>query len=95
MTAMCTEKFLVALLAYDNINATHHTPLALIKELEELRVIPETIKSTAHLVGKFESICSMSGFGYKIPNDEELQNMIIGLIEIKNFTTTIFNEALE
>lgn len=93
MSAMTIEKMLVALLAHYEINATHHTPLALIHEAETVHKIPENIKETAKLIGKFESICSVEGFGYKMPNDEELRNIVIGLIEVKDFVGKVLQAA--
>jgi hypothetical protein len=85
MSAMGFEKLFVALLAYHEINANHHTPLALVEEVEALLPVPKDISDTAHLIGSFESICSVSGFGYKMPNDDELQQIIVGLIDCKAF----------
>ena len=43
----------------------------------------ESMKKTSILVGKFEAICSLEGFGYRTPSTEELQAMAIGIQEIK------------
>jgi len=85
ISAMSFEKLFVALMAFHGINATHHTPLALIREAEHLVSIPQHISETAKLIGSFESICSMSGFGYRIPNDEQLHDIITGLIVCRDF----------
>jgi hypothetical protein len=85
ITAMSIEKLLVSLLAYHGINATHHTPIALIREANTVKPLPESMIKTAELIGRYESICSISGFGYKIPADDELRQMILGLIEIKDY----------
>ena len=92
ISAMGFEKLFVALLAFHKINANHHTPLALLNEVEALLTVPENIKTTARLIGSFESICSMSGFGYKMPNEEQLHQIIVGLIDCKTFVGT-FIEA--
>jgi hypothetical protein len=85
MSAMGFEKLFVALLAYHEINANHHTPLALIEEVETLLIVPKEINATAHLIGSYESICSVSGFGYKMPEDDVLREIIVGLIACKAF----------
>lgn len=85
ITAMSIEKLLVSLLASYGMNATHHTPIALIKEANGIQPLPPSMTATAQLIGRFESICSISGFGYKIPNDDELRRMIVGLIEIRDY----------
>jgi len=41
------------------------------------------MKQTAILIGKFEAICSLEGFGYKTPSSEELEIMATGLSNIK------------
>jgi len=92
MSAMCFEKLFVALLAHHEINANHHTPLALLEEVEALLTVPENIKVTAKRVGSFESICSVSGFGYKMPNDEQLREIIVGLVDCKIFVGGFIKE---
>jgi hypothetical protein len=79
------EKLFVSLIAFNGFNATHHTPLALFVEASKFGHLPEQMKATAKLVGRFESICSFDGFGYKTPTDDELREMILGLIEIRDF----------
>jgi hypothetical protein len=87
IAAMSLEKLLVALLATYDLNATHHTPVALIKEVNAIEQLPDSIVATGQLIGRFESICSMSGFGYKIPTDGELREMILGLLEIRDYVS--------
>ncbi len=87
IAAMSIEKLLVSLLASYEINATHHTPLALIEEANRVQQLPVSMTTTAELIGRFESICSFSGFGYKTPTDEELRTMIVGLIEIRDYVS--------
>jgi hypothetical protein len=78
------EKYFIALLARYDWNATHHMPLSLYKEAEMFEPeMPDSIKKTTILVGKFESICSLDGFGYHTPTSEELQAMEPGILEIK------------
>jgi len=85
MVAMSFEKLLVSYLARYDINATHHTPLALFQEANKTAALPTQAKETAKLIGKFESICSFDGFGYKTPTPEELSQMISGLVGIRDF----------
>ena len=35
------------------------------------------------MVGKFEGICSVDGFGYRIPSRAELEEMAKGVADIK------------
>jgi hypothetical protein len=93
IAAMSIEKMLVAFLASHEINATHHTPMALIYEANTVEQMPDHIVETAKLIGRFESICSVSGFGYKIPNNEELKEMILGLVVIKNYVSERINSV--
>jgi hypothetical protein len=81
---MSVEKYFVALLARYDWNGTHHMPLGLYKEAEDFEPeLTESIKKTAILVGKFEAICSLDGFGYRTPSTEELLQMETGIQEIK------------
>lgn len=85
MAAMTFEKLLVSLLANNKIHALHHTPMALFKEASNVKTMPETFKSTARLLMQFESICSFDGFGYKTPTNEQLKELIMGLMLIRDF----------
>lgn len=82
---MCMEKYFVALLARYDWNANHHMPIALYREAKDFEPeLTESMKQTAILIGKFEAICSLDGFGYRTPNTDELKEMAVGLQEIKN-----------
>ena len=81
---MSLEKYFVALLARYDWNATHHMPVALYRESKPFETeLTESMKQTVILVGKFEAICSLDGFGYHTPTMEELQQMVTGISEIK------------
>lgn len=81
---MSVEKYFVALLARYDWNGTHHMPLGLYKEAADFEPeLTESMKQTAILVGKFEAICSLDGFGYRTPNTEDLRQMVTGIEEIK------------
>lgn len=81
---MSLEKYFVALLARYDWNATHHMPVALFREaLPFENDLTESMRQTSILVGKFEAICSLDGFGYHTPTMEELQQMVSGIFEIK------------
>lgn len=81
---MSLEKYFVALLARYDWNATHHMPVALFRESKPFETeLTDTMKQTVILVGKFEAICSLDGFGYHTPTMEELQQMVTGISEIK------------
>jgi len=78
------EKYFVALMARYDWHASHHMPIALYKEaLEFDSGLTESMKHTSILVGKFEAICSLEGFGYRTPSTGELHAMAFGLQEIK------------
>ena len=65
-------------------NATHHMPIALYKEaLTFDSELTDEMKKTSILVGKFEAICSLEGFGYRTPSTEELESMALGIKDIK------------
>jgi hypothetical protein len=82
---MSMEKYFVALLARYDWNANHHMPIALYREAKDFEPeLTESMKQTAILIGKFEAICSLDGFGYRTPNTDELREMADGLLEIKN-----------
>lgn len=86
LAIMSTEKYFVALLARYDWNASHHMPLAMYKEaLTFDPELPESIKKTAILVGKFEAICSIDGFGYRTPSHDDLQEMANGIMELKQW----------
>lgn len=81
---MSVEKYFVALLARYDWNGTHHMPIGLYKEAEDFEPeLTENMKKTAILVGKFEAICSLEGFGYRTPTTDELFQMDNGIREIK------------
>ncbi|MDP4203638.1 MAG: hypothetical protein Q8861_13165 [Bacteroidota bacterium] len=83
IAAMCCEKLFVALLSHYDEIAEHHMPVALYKQAAEVEtdLTPE-MQDTCRLINRFESICSIDGFGYKTPNDEELRRIILGLQHI-------------
>jgi len=86
LASMSIEKYFVALLARFDWNATHHMPISLYREAKELDPeIPVDMKQTAILVGKFEAICSLDGFGYRTPSTEDLKTMCNGLQEIRDW----------
>jgi len=84
MAVLSHEKYFVALMARYDWHASHHMPIALFKEaLDFDPELTDSMKKTSILVGKFEAICSLEGFGYRTPSTEELHAMAIGLQEIK------------
>lgn len=88
MAVMCCEKLFVALLYNYDEFAEHHMPIALYNDAAkvETELTPE-MKETCRLINKFESICSIDGFGYKTPSDEDLKKMILGLQDIHVLVT--------
>ena len=84
LAVIAVEKYFVALMARYDWNATHHMPIALYKEALEFEPkLTDNMKQTAILVGKFEAICSLEGFGYRTPTNEDLEAMTGGIKEIK------------
>ena len=86
LSVMSFEKMFVALLAYYEIEALNHTPLALFKEAHDIdQGLTEEMKQTTRLIASHESICSLDDKGYTTPTDEELRQIITGLLEIYSF----------
>ncbi len=84
LAVMSVEKYFIALLARYDWNATHHMPIAMYKEALTFEPeLSEAMKQTSILVGKFEAICSIEGFGYRIPSKEDLIAMNKGIQDIK------------
>ena len=84
LAVMSVEKYFIALLARYDWNATHHMPIAMYKEALQFEPeLTDEMKQTAILVGKFEAICSIDDFGYRIPSKDDLQSMKNGILDIK------------
>lgn len=84
LAVMSVEKYFIALLARYDWNATHHMPIAMYKEALTFEPeLTDEMKQTAILVGKFEAICSIDGFGYRIPSKDDLYAMDKGIQDIK------------
>lgn len=95
MLTICFEKFFVGLLARYNWNAESHLPLRLYKEAQPFEPeLTDSMKATAILLGSFESICSLDGFGYRTPTDEELHTMVEGLNDIQQLTGKRISELI-
>lgn len=93
LAVMSVEKYFVALLAFYDVNASHHMPIALYKESIPFEPeLTETMKQTAILIGKFEAICSLDDFGYRTPSLIELQQMRTGLMEVKQLVEKRLSE---
>lgn len=93
IVALCTEKLFMTILIHNNVNATHHTPMALYKEADKLVKLPVTFRETISLISRFESICLFESFGYKTPDDEQLIKMIHGLVEINDYISGILGDS--
>lgn len=84
MICMSYEKYFVSLLARYDWNSESHLPLRMYKEAQPFESeLTDNMKKTAILIGSFEAICSIDGFGYKTPTDEDLSTMLQGLDEVK------------
>lgn len=84
MAIMSAEKYFVALLARFDQAANHRVPVAMYEEAKtfEPELTPEMYQ-TCTLISKYESVCAVDGFGYRIPAKAELHEMAKGLGEIK------------
>ncbi|MFI3266356.1 MAG: hypothetical protein R3Y15_04305 [Rikenellaceae bacterium] len=86
LISICFEKFMVGLLAHHDWIATSHLPLMLYREAVKYEPeLGESIRKTAILIGSFEGICSIEDFGYKTPTDEQIEKMLSGLEEVREF----------
>ncbi|MDD3078362.1 MAG: hypothetical protein PHH37_04540 [Paludibacter sp.] len=84
LAVMSLEKYFVALLARYDWMPSHHMPVAMYKEaLEFESELTSEMKETAILVGKFEAICSLESFGYRMPSKTDLVAMSKGIEDIK------------
>lgn len=84
LAVMSVEKYFISLLARYDWNATHHMPIAMYKEALTFEPeLTDEMKQTSILVGKFEAICSIDGFGYRQPTITDLHAMKNGIQNIK------------
>ncbi len=89
MVAICFEKFMIAWLAHHDTIATSHLPLMLYRELNPLEPeLSQSLRKTAILIGSFEGICSIEDFGYKTPDNIQMERMVEGLNELKNLVAS-------
>lgn len=80
------EKLFVGLLAYYGIEALNHTPAALFAEASKTDPgLTDAMRQTARNLQKHESICVMVGSGYTLPSEDELREIIRGLLDIRDF----------
>lgn len=94
MAIMSTEKYFIALLARYDWNATHHMPIAMFKEALPFEPeLTDSMKQTCILVGKFEAICSIDGFGYRQPSRDDLRAMDRGINEIRTLVEKRIEEV--
>lgn len=84
LAIMSVEKYFVGLLARYDWAATHHMPVAMFKEALTFDTeLTDEMKQTCILVGKFEGICAIDGFGYRVPSRSDLELMDKGIDKIK------------
>lgn len=96
LAVISVEKYFIALLARYDWNATHHMPIAMYKEALQFEPeLPVSVKQTCILVGKFEAICSIDGFGYRQPSKDELIAMNEGIKEIKVLVENRMEQIIE
>jgi len=85
ISVMCHEKLFMTYLSQKKVVAIHHTPMALLNDAKDVEPFPESIISFTKLISRFESICSLDGFGYKTPTNEEIITIVNGLFELNDF----------
>ncbi|MFI3288703.1 MAG: hypothetical protein R3Y66_01050 [Rikenellaceae bacterium] len=96
MIAICFEKFMIAWLAHHDSIATSHLPLMLYREVNDFEPdLSLSLRKTAVLVGSFEGICSIDDFGYRTPDNPQIDRMIEGLNELKDLVTERLKSATE
>ena len=77
---ICFERLMVALMSSYNQIPASHTPIMLFREAKKVEPrLSERMLETSRLINRFESICSLDGFGYKTPSDDEIKTMITGM----------------
>ncbi len=92
MVAICFEKFMISWLAHYDSIATSHLPLMLYRELNAFEAeLSPSLRKTAILVGSFEGICSIEDFGYRTPDNLQMEKMIEGLNELKSLVSSRLN----
>jgi hypothetical protein len=95
LAVMSLEKYFIALLARYDWNATHHMPIAMYKEAIMFEPeLTDEMKQTSIFVGKFEAICSIEGFGYRMPTKNDLYAMKKGIHDIKLLVEKRIQEVL-
>jgi hypothetical protein len=95
IVAMCFEKHMITLLSIYNQFASNHVPVFLFKEARMVdSQLTDEMYKTVKLIGSFESICSMDGFGYHTPSDVELREMIVGMEPIHKLVNDRMREKI-
>lgn len=85
ISVMCLEKLYMTYLSQKKVVAIHHTPMSLLNDAKSVEPFPENIIAVTKLISRFESICSLDGFGYKTPSNEEIITIVNGLFELNDF----------
>jgi len=85
ISVMCIEKLFMTYLSQKKVVAIHHTPMALLNDAQEIEPFPEPIVQMTKMMSRFESICSLDGFGYITPTKEEIKEMVNGLFMLNDF----------
>lgn len=95
LIAVCFEKFMVALLAHHDIIPNSHLPILLYNEAKAHETtLSDSIRHTAKLIGSYESICSIDGFGYHTPDDTAIDQMVKGLEELQEVVHACMTERI-
>ncbi len=86
ISIMCFEKLYASLLSHYGTEPEHHTPWAMFKEAKVYDDgLNESMAENAKFIQKFESICTFDSKGYTTPDNEQLDRIINGLIEVRDY----------
>lgn len=93
MITISHEKFMISLLAHYDTIANSHLPLMMYREAKVFEPkLDEDFRKMAIFIGSFEGICSIDDFGYRTPDDSQIEKMIVGLKDLRALVTLRVNE---
>jgi HEPN domain-containing protein len=83
---MSVEKYLVGLLMSKGNMPMNHVIKYLLQEAEEYFTLDKIIHEQLAKVDDYLYICSMDDFTKKVPSKEELENILLAVDKLKEFT---------
>lgn len=81
--SMSMERMLVSLLLYNNKMPLSETVSGLIRELGEIVAWPDDLVKKVRLLNRFVYLCSLDPTPMKIPNDDEMKEIMKIALELK------------